>query len=110
MALCKLLPVTRIPVVDDDPRIRSLVHRQVNESGYEVTEVTDGRAALERIAGEAPALVGQLSPPVKPSTNGCHDPDVVAARPPRPILSTRRRQGTSGPRYSLIASMSQRAR
>ena len=49
--------MTRILVVDDDPRIRSLVHRQLNESGYEVTEVTDGRAALERIAGEAPDLV-----------------------------------------------------
>ncbi|MEU6256804.1 response regulator transcription factor [Streptomyces sp. NPDC047043] len=49
--------MTRILVVDDDPRIRSLVRRQLNDAGYEVVEVTDGRAALERIAGEAPALV-----------------------------------------------------
>ncbi|GAA3787505.1 response regulator transcription factor [Streptomyces phyllanthi] len=49
--------MTRILVVDDDPRIRSLVHRQLSEAGYEVTEATDGRAALERMADEAPALV-----------------------------------------------------
>lgn len=49
--------MTRILVVDDDPRVRSLVHRQLDDAGYEVIEATDGRSALERISGEAPELV-----------------------------------------------------
>jgi two-component system phosphate regulon response regulator PhoB len=49
--------VTLILVVDDDPRIRSVVHRQLTDDGYEVIEATDGQSALERISNELPVLV-----------------------------------------------------
>jgi CheY-like chemotaxis protein len=44
-------------VVDDDPGMRDLVRRALEKESIPVAEAEHGRAALERIAGEVPALV-----------------------------------------------------
>lgn len=41
----------RILVVDDDPDIRELERRCLEEHGYEVTLAADGQQALQRVAG-----------------------------------------------------------
>ncbi|MBV8073120.1 MAG: response regulator, partial [Acidobacteriaceae bacterium] len=46
-----------ILVVDDDPNIRSLLHQEFTEAGYNVRLAADGREALERIREERPGLV-----------------------------------------------------
>ena len=46
-----------ILVVDDDPKIRQLVRTYLVREGYDVALAGDGRAALEAIARERPALV-----------------------------------------------------
>jgi len=52
-------PLTRRPilVVDDDPKIRQLVRTYLERDGYAVLTAADGRAALEAIETERPALV-----------------------------------------------------
>ena len=37
----------KILIVDDEPRIRALFHRQLKEVGYKVVETEDGEKALE---------------------------------------------------------------
>ncbi len=37
----------KILIVDDEPRIRALFHRQLKEAGYKVVETGDGEKALE---------------------------------------------------------------
>jgi CheY-like chemotaxis protein len=46
--------VSRILVVDDEPMVRALIARALNDAGYEVVAVANGRAALDaaRSAGE----------------------------------------------------------
>ncbi len=46
-----------ILVVDDDPKIVRLVRTYLERDGHRVTEAADGRAALDSIAAELPALV-----------------------------------------------------
>lgn len=41
----------RILIVDDDPEIREIERKWLEEHGFEVTVATDGRQALERVAG-----------------------------------------------------------
>ena len=48
----------RITVIDDDPSSRDLLTRLLRGEGYQVTPLTDGREALERLAADgAPDLV-----------------------------------------------------
>ncbi|MCY7420105.1 MAG: response regulator, partial [Chloroflexi bacterium] len=46
-----------ILVVDDDPKIVRLVRTYLEREGHRVTEAADGRAALDSIATEPPALM-----------------------------------------------------
>ena len=46
-----------ILVVDDEPLIRELVAMLLEDEGYTVVTADDGRAALEVVQQEAPALV-----------------------------------------------------
>ena len=47
----------RILVVDDDPMVRDVVRRYLEEAGYAVTEAGDGVRALEEVAEHEPDLV-----------------------------------------------------
>jgi CheY-like chemotaxis protein len=49
--------VARILVVDDEPDARFLLHYAFERAGHEVSEATDGAAALEAITASRPALV-----------------------------------------------------
>lgn len=42
----------RILIVDDDPEIREIERRWLEEHGYEITIAVDGRQALERVNGQ----------------------------------------------------------
>ena len=44
-------------VVDDDPAMRDLVRRALEKEGIPVVEAEHGRAALERVARQTPALI-----------------------------------------------------
>lgn len=41
----------RILIVDDDPEIREIERKWLEEHGYEITVAVDGRQALERVSG-----------------------------------------------------------
>ena len=47
----------RILVVDDDPMIVRLLRLNLEMEGYEVTSATNGREAIESVAGQRPDLV-----------------------------------------------------
>ena len=49
--------MSSVLVVDDDDRIRTLLVRALTSGGYAVTEVSDGRQALEAIEADRPDLV-----------------------------------------------------
>ena len=51
------LSLARILVVDDEPPVRVLLRRFLERSGYAVSEVGTGEAALERIRRDPPDLV-----------------------------------------------------
>jgi DNA-binding response OmpR family regulator len=59
MTVTMTAPLTRRPilVVDDDPKIRQLVRTYLEREGYAVVTAADGRAALDAVATERPALV-----------------------------------------------------
>jgi CheY-like chemotaxis protein len=44
-------------VIDDDPRVRSVVRRQMERAGFDVAEAADGREGLKICRREAPAAV-----------------------------------------------------
>jgi two-component system response regulator ResD len=48
---------TRVLVVDDEPMVREVLARYFEREGFDVDEASDGRLALERIAGSPPDLV-----------------------------------------------------
>lgn len=50
-------PKTRILVIDDEPPIRKLLRTGLSTQGYEITDATNGRTALEALAREEPDLV-----------------------------------------------------
>ena len=47
----------RVLVVDDEPMVRDVLARYLEQEGFEVSEAADGRSALERIAEHDPDLV-----------------------------------------------------
>lgn len=47
----------RILVVDDDPDVRALTSRVLRDKGFATSEASEGGAALELLAAEAPDLV-----------------------------------------------------
>jgi DNA-binding response OmpR family regulator len=47
----------RILVIDDEPHIRELVKRTLENAGYTVAEAREGKAALEAIAAKEPDLI-----------------------------------------------------
>lgn len=46
--------MSTVLVVDDDPSIRRTVTINLRAHGYQVTDVGDGRSALQVVAEEAP--------------------------------------------------------
>jgi len=71
----------RVLVVDDDAAARDLLRGSLERDGWEVAEATDGRAALERIASERPALV--LLDLMMPEMDGFEFLDALRATPGR---------------------------
>lgn len=51
----RLLPA--VLVIDDDPRIRQMIHDVLVEEGYAVTTAADGPQAIRRSADQPPAMV-----------------------------------------------------
>ena len=47
----------RILVIDDEPPIRKLLRTGLTTQGYEITDATNGRTALEALARETPDLI-----------------------------------------------------
>ena len=50
-------PNTRVLVADDDPGIRELLKRVLEQKGYEVLTAADGEAALESVRNDNPQLM-----------------------------------------------------
>lgn len=51
------MPLQRVLVVDDDPRILSVPRRGLSYAGYQVDEALNGEAALEAVFAHPPNLV-----------------------------------------------------
>jgi len=47
----------RVLVVDDEPHVRQLLRRKMEQCGYDVTEAVDGREAIHRLCESAFDLV-----------------------------------------------------
>jgi PAS domain S-box-containing protein len=60
----------RILVVEDDELVRSFVQRALQEAGYDVTAVTDGAAALERMRTDSEPFDLVLTDVVMPGLGG----------------------------------------
>lgn len=54
--------MNRILIVDDDPNIRELVRKILQNGGFEAVEASDGRDALEKIDGCDCAVVDVMMP------------------------------------------------
>ena len=54
---CTQFAMPNILVVEDDVELRSILTNRLQESGYSVTAVEDGRMALEAVADATPDLV-----------------------------------------------------
>jgi DNA-binding response OmpR family regulator len=78
-----------ILVVDDDAKIVRLVRTYLERDGFRVVEATDGRAALEQIEAQAPALV--VLDLMLPEINGLAVIEAVrrTSRTPIVVLSAR---------------------
>jgi len=50
-------PTTRVVVVDDDPYVVAVLRAVLEDRGYQVVGVTDGRAAIEVVEEEHPAAI-----------------------------------------------------
>jgi signal transduction histidine kinase len=62
--------VTRVLVVEDEPGVRELALRILQEAGYEVTAAEDGHAALRALNGESPTPDLVLTDLLMPRMNG----------------------------------------
>jgi two-component system response regulator MprA len=78
----------RLLVVEDDPDLRSLLRRGLEEEGFDVAVAGDGAAAMEQAAGEPHALVVDIG---LPDTDG------------RDLCQALRAQGVEAPVLFLTA-------
>jgi signal transduction histidine kinase len=74
--------ITRVLVVEDEPGVRGLALRILQEAGYEVTAAEDGEAALRALAGGAPAPDLVLTDLLMPRMNGRQLAEALEARYP----------------------------
>jgi signal transduction histidine kinase len=74
--------IIRVLVVEDEPGVRGLALRILQEAGYEVTAAEDGRAALRALDGESPAPDLVLTDLLMPRMNGRQLADALEARYP----------------------------
>jgi signal transduction histidine kinase/FixJ family two-component response regulator len=73
----------RVLLVEDQPRVRLLLKRQLTRLGYAVVDVADARAALVRFAEEGPPVDLLLTDIVLPGeTNGVQLGEAALARDP----------------------------
>jgi DNA-binding response OmpR family regulator len=71
-------------VVDDEPKIREVVHDYLVDAGFHVVEAADGAKALERIAAQPPDLV--VLDLGLPAVDGLEVARVVRGRSNLPII------------------------
>jgi DNA-binding response OmpR family regulator len=71
-------------VVDDEPKIREVVHDYLVDAGFQVVEAADGAKALERIAAQPPDLV--VLDLGLPGVDGLEVARVVRGRSNLPII------------------------
>jgi CheY-like chemotaxis protein len=74
--------IIRVLVVEDEPGVRGLALRILQEAGYEVTAAEDGRAALRALDGESPAPDLVLTDLLMPRMNGRQLAEALEARYP----------------------------
>lgn len=80
----------RILVVEDDPRMASLLSRVLRESGYAVDVVSDGRGAVEQgVLGSHDLVVLDILLPGMNGFDVCRELRAVSATTPILILSAR---------------------
>jgi len=84
--------MTRLLVVDDDPQIVELVGYKLRQQGFEVDTAIDGQDALNKLAGDVPALV--LLDVMMPGMSGLEvlermRADAVTARTPVLMLTAK---------------------
>ena len=95
--------MTRILVVDDEEPIRRLVSSYLSDEGFEVEELTDGQAAVERI-GRTPGIDLVVMDVRMPRLNGI-DAEVVGSvghtECPSIEINLRRNQGFKSSKISL---------
>lgn len=60
----------RVLVVDDEPQLRGLARRMLEEAGYDVWEAPDGQAALQVVNGMQGAVSVVLTDIHMPIMNG----------------------------------------
>jgi len=68
-----------ILIVEDDPSLRELLHRNLDHAGWEAIEAPDGRAALAQIAKRRPSLI--LLDLMLPELDGVQVIDELRATP-----------------------------
>ncbi len=68
-----------ILIVEDDTSLRELMHRNLDQAGWEVIEALDGRAALDQIAKRRPSLI--LLDLMLPELNGVQVIDELRTMP-----------------------------
>src|SRR6476660_1094679 len=84
--------MTRLLVVDDDPQLVELVGYKLRQQGFEVDTAIDGQDALNKLAGDVPALV--LLDVMMPGMSGLEvlermRADAVTARTPVLMLTAK---------------------
>ena len=71
--------MARLLVVDDDPGVRLVVRRRLQQAGHDVREAADGATAMEALAHETPDLI--VLDLVMPGLNGLQLLDQIKASP-----------------------------
>ena len=74
--------ITRVLVVEDEPGVRGLALRILQEAGYEVTAAEDGQAALRALDAESPAPDLVLTDLLMPRMNGRQLAEALEVRYP----------------------------
>jgi signal transduction histidine kinase/DNA-binding response OmpR family regulator len=95
-------------IVEDDSALRELLRRFLNQAGWEVIEVADGRAALTQIAQYRPSLI--LLDLMLPELDGIQLIDELQATPSGrdiPIIVLTAKDLTAAERQRLNGSVAQ---